>query len=92
MALVLGACATPTDGPERGQRLGGPPAEQQTDPPWPNYFRQPGGVTGLCTLALLHCGVEPDDKHVERALQYLRGLKTNTTYAVALQTINSGSR
>ena len=40
--------------------------QQQTDPPWPNYFRQPGGVTGLCTLALLHCGVEPRRQSASR--------------------------
>ena len=69
--------------------------QRQTDPPWPDYFNQPGGVTALCTLALLNCGVPPDDEHVRRALQYLRGQRLNTTYAVALQTMvlsRSGSK
>lgn len=63
---------------------------RQTNPPWPDFFggvSQPGGVTGLCTLALLNSGVEPDDEHVRRALQYLRGQRFETTYVVALQTM-----
>jgi hypothetical protein len=69
--------------------------QRRTDPPWPDYLSQPGGVTGLCTLALLNCGVEPGDQHVRRALQYLRAQKLSTTYAVALQTMvlcKSGSK
>ena len=44
--------------------------QRQTDPPWPDYFNQPGGVTALCTLALLNCGVPPDGRasyHYQRA-------------------------
>ncbi len=69
--------------------------QRRTDPPWPDYYKQSGGVTALCTLALLNSGVPPEDDHVRRALQYLRGQKLNATYAVALQTMvlcKSGSK
>ena len=61
--------------------------QRRTDPPWGDYGIFPGGVTGLCTLALLNSGVEPDDPQVRRALEYLRGQRLNTTYAVSLQTM-----
>ncbi len=61
--------------------------QRRTDPPWRDYGIFPGGVTGLCTLALLNSGVEPDDPQVRRALKYLRGQRLNTTYAVSLQTM-----
>ena len=69
--------------------------QRRAGPPWPDYGRFPGGVTSLCTLALLNCGAEPDDPHTRRALEYLRGQRLNTTYAVALQTMvfcKSGSK
>jgi hypothetical protein len=46
-----------------------------------------GGVTALCTLALLNSGIEPDDPAVQKALTILRGVKPKWTYAVALQTM-----
>ena len=61
--------------------------QRRTDPPWRDYGIFPGGVTGLCTLALVNSGVEPDDPHVRRALGYLRGQRLNTTYSVSLQTM-----
>ena len=49
---------------------------------------EPGGLTSLCTLALLSCGVPPDDPHIERALQYIRKFPTpGHTYATSLQTM-----
>jgi hypothetical protein len=54
---------------------------------WPNGRWPEGGVTALCTLALLNAGVGPDDPQVALALQYLRGLQPDWTYAVALQTM-----
>ncbi len=46
-----------------------------------------GGVTALCTLALLNSGVGPDDPVVRQALDTLRNLEPDKTYTVALQTM-----
>jgi len=60
--------------------------QQQPDGSWrPDYERQPGGVTALCTLALLHAGVEPEEEHVQSALTYLRKIRPARTYVVSLQ-------
>ena len=48
---------------------------------------QPGGISALCTLALLNAGVEPDDEKMQKALSYLRKIKPAATYVVALQTM-----
>ena len=39
---------------------------------WPEYSAYAGGVTALCTLALLNAGVPADDERIERALGALR--------------------
>lgn len=55
---------------------------------WPEHDAQPGGLTALCTLALLTAGVEPDDPVVAKALDYLRTFdKPRMTYSVALRTM-----
>ncbi len=54
---------------------------------WSDYASIPGGVTALCTLALLNCGVETGDKTIEKALAELRKLPPQRTYSVALQTM-----
>jgi hypothetical protein len=46
-----------------------------------------GGVTALCTLALLNAGVDPTDDSVARALANLRMLTPNSTYVTSLQTM-----
>lgn len=46
-----------------------------------------GGSTSLATLALLNCGLKADDDAVAKALIYLRNLKPDKTYVVALQTM-----
>ena len=46
-----------------------------------------GGATGLATLALLNCGVKPEDPSLVRALEYLHGLPPKKTYVVALQNL-----
>lgn len=43
-----------------------------------------GGRTALATLALLNCGVKPDDPSISRALDYLRKLPPRKTYVVGL--------
>ena len=46
-----------------------------------------GGVTALCTLALLNAGVGPEDEGIQRALRDLRKIKPETTYVTSLQTM-----
>jgi hypothetical protein len=46
-----------------------------------------GGLTPLCTLALLNCGCTAEDETVKRALNYLRNLRPTTTYSLSLQTM-----
>ncbi|MFO0849069.1 MAG: hypothetical protein U0871_11030 [Gemmataceae bacterium] len=43
-----------------------------------------GGSTALATLALLNCGVPPDDPMVRSALDYLRKIPPHKTYVVGL--------
>jgi len=57
---------------------------------WPEKPGYPGGVTALCTLALLSAGVEPSDPAIQAALRYLRKIpldRNAKTYSVALQTM-----
>jgi hypothetical protein len=54
---------------------------------WKEYMGQTGGLTSLCTLALLTAGVAPDDPAIQKSLAYLRKLEPNETYSVALQTL-----
>lgn len=61
--------------------------EQNDNGSWPDPPGYPGGITALCTLALLNCGVTADDPHVQSALNFLRKLEPTVTYATALQTM-----
>lgn len=54
---------------------------------WLEHMGYPGGVTALCTLALLNAGVPPEDETVQRALEYLRRIPPQRTYVVSLQTM-----
>ncbi|HZZ29956.1 MAG TPA: DUF4159 domain-containing protein [Pirellulales bacterium] len=54
---------------------------------WNDYIGNTGGVTALCTLALLNAGVPVNDPQIERALDYLRSLPPDKTYVVSLQTM-----
>jgi len=54
---------------------------------WKEYTGQSGGLTALCTLALLTAGVPPDDPAIQKSLAYLRKLEPTETYSVALQTL-----
>jgi len=60
--------------------------QQRNNGAWPD-MAMPGGVTALCTLALLNAGVEPDDERMQKALDYLRTIKPDKTYVVSLQTM-----
>jgi hypothetical protein len=67
---------------------------QQPDGSWPDaidlngrpsgYMTQPGGVSALCTLALLNAGVPPHDEKMKKALRRLRSIDPQWTYTVAL--------
>ncbi len=63
--------------------------EQQADGSWNDQgpLLMHGGVSALCTLALLNCGVELDDDAMRRALEWLRDLHSDKTYVVSLQTM-----
>jgi len=55
---------------------------------WSPHTGFPGGVTALCTLALLNAGVPADDPTVRSALDHLRSLgNPGMTYCTALQTM-----
>ena len=61
--------------------------EQSARGTWDDMAQYPGGVTALCTLALLNAGVPPNDPKIDKALSYLRSLELNKTYTVSLQTM-----
>ncbi len=54
---------------------------------WPEYMGYRGGVTALCTLALLNAGVPPEDDSIKRALDNLRLVPADKTYVTSLQTM-----
>ncbi len=61
--------------------------EQRSDGSWPDWPLHQGGVTALCTLALLNAGVDSEDQVIQKALGYLRKVRPATTYVVSLQTM-----
>jgi hypothetical protein len=62
--------------------------EQRLNGGWPDHVGQPGGVTALCTLALLSAGIPKDDPCVQKALTHLRDLgDPKTVYTTSLQTM-----
>ncbi len=57
---------------------------------WPPYQggTERGGLTALCTLALLNSGVPPDDPSIRKSLNYLRSLGTpQRIYSTSLITM-----
>lgn len=56
-------------------------------PSVPGVSSYRGGVTCLALLALLESGVEPDDIAMIEGLRFLRQLRSEDTYVVALQTM-----
>src|SRR3954470_21722179 len=62
----------------------------QHGPHWENdsvSTLRPHGTTALAMLALLNCGVRPDDAAIQRGLEYLRDVEPKLTYVVGLQTM-----
>ena len=61
--------------------------EQDAKGRWADSVGYEGGVTALCTLALLNAGVPPEDPTLESALAYLDRRDLDKTYTVSLQTM-----
>jgi hypothetical protein len=61
--------------------------EQSPRGHWGEMAGYTGGVTALVTLSLLNAGVPADDPAIVKALEYLRAIKPERTYVVALQTM-----
>ena len=62
--------------------------QQNADGTWPDQPAYTGGVTALCTLALLNAGVPPDDEAMQKALALsARAASPTQTYVVSLQTM-----
>ena len=65
--------------------------QQRRDGSWPPYSpNYVGGMTAICTLALLESGVPVEDPHIQAALRWLRDNskdKITSTYPVALTTM-----
>jgi len=66
-------------------------SQQQRDGSWSDDVGvaggHTGGITALCTLALLNTGLDAQADSVRRALGWLRTHRLTTTYSVALQTM-----
>lgn len=54
---------------------------------WEEFNGQSCGLTSLCTLAMLNCGVDGKDPSIVKAMRYLRSFEPEQTYSVALQTL-----
>jgi len=60
--------------------------QSKTKGNWPERAGYRGGLTALCTLALLECGEKADSPAVKKALSYLRSLdERRDTYSTAVQ-------
>ena len=61
--------------------------QQDSNGNWSENQSNPGGITALCTLALIHSGVPNEDPAMKKALAYLRSFDVDdigTTYATSL--------
>ena len=63
--------------------------QNKTHGNWPEHGSEPGGgLSALCTLALLTAGEDVNSPAIQRALNYLRSLPApKRTYSTALQTM-----
>lgn len=59
--------------------------EQGNNGIWPEHPGYVGGITALCTLALLNAGVDVRDEKMQKSLVYLRNLTPTQTYVVSLE-------
>lgn len=63
--------------------------KQKPNGEWVRNGAHPGGITALCTLALLNAGLEPDHLVVKRSLKRLDGIdiERSSVYSVSLMTM-----
>ena len=61
--------------------------EQAKDGSWSDQPGLPGGISGLCTLALLTAGEPLTDPSMRAAVDHMRKVRVKMTYSVALQTM-----
>lgn len=61
--------------------------KQRADGSWSDPVGYEGGITALCTLALLRSGVAADEPSIKRALDYLHELPPAMIYSTALTTL-----
>jgi hypothetical protein len=63
-------------------------SQQRPDGTWAEPVAdQAGGVTALCTLALLNAGVEPGEPSMQKALGAIRKIPPERTYVTSLVTM-----
>lgn len=61
---------------------------QRPDGSWNGHPVQPGGLTALCTLALINAGADVAAPEIQRALEHLRSVgEPRMVYSSALQTM-----
>jgi hypothetical protein len=61
--------------------------EQNENGSWAGYPHYESAQTSLCVLALLNCGLTPQDPTVDRGLKFISGISPNKTYETSLQTM-----
>lgn len=62
--------------------------QNKTSGAWVEHSGYPGGLSALCTLALLNSGVEVDTPEIQQALNYLRSFdQPKMVYSTALRTM-----
>ena len=62
--------------------------QNKTSGAWVEHSGYPGGLSALCTLALLNSGVEVDTSEIQQALNYLRSFdQPKMVYSTALRTM-----
>ena len=62
-------------------------SEQDGRGRWGEMMQYEGGVTALCTLALINSGIEPTHPKIQKSLTYLSSLQPDKVYTVSLQTM-----
>jgi len=61
---------------------------QKADGSWSDHPGYPGGLTALCTLALLNAGVDSSKPEIQKSLNYLRSLgEPQMVYSTSLITM-----
>jgi hypothetical protein len=61
--------------------------EQHKDGSWSDQPGLPGGISGLCTLALLTAGEPMTDPSMRAAVNHMRKIRVKMTYSLSLQTM-----